>query len=299
MKKIVLILVLQIFIIEGTSAQTYTQFPENIAVWDVYYQPSEPGFIEDHVQYTMKGDTVINNIAYNKIYSFSYTLSYPGGIKTIETKIKKAFSFGIRQDIANKKVYRTLAKNNAIIDTLLYDFDLQVGDTVPQTFTTPSGIGIQTVTAIDSIILRGKQYKRFKLKNIGTFGAALIEGVGSVNGFTEIHFGFFEATTILTDFCDSDLSDCSIPLALKIEEEHSDLIVNVFPNPFTDETTLNFTNEQPNRKAILYNILGKEIQTYNCNNKQSVIRKEELKNGIYFLKIIEGNNTTTKRLIVQ
>jgi hypothetical protein len=298
MKKILLILSLYVFICNSLSAQTYTPFPENIAVWDIYEQPGPDGpfFPELYHRYTMTGDTVINGISYNKVYYSTYSKQYNVPIKVV----KQGYCFAIRQDIPNKKVYRTLVVNNTTIDTLLYDFDLNVGDTVPETYTTSHVIAPQTVEAIDSIIFHGRQYKRLKLKYAIGFGAALIEGVGSPNGLIEPHFGFFEAGPVLKDFCNSDHSDCSVPLALKIEEvDHSDLLMNAYPNPFSDETTLNFTTEQPMRKAVLYNILGKEIQIFNCTSKQLVIQKGELKNGIYFLKITNGDDVMTKRIIVQ
>jgi hypothetical protein len=296
MKKILLILSLYVFINNNLIAQTYTPFPENVAVWDIYEQPGPDGpfFPELYHRYTMTGDTVINSISYNKVYYSTYSKQYNVPVKMV----KQGYCFAIRQDIPNKKVYRTLVVNNSTIDTLLYDFDLNIGDKVPETYT--NSYAAQTVEAIDSITFHGKQYKRFKLKYSIGFGAALIEGVGNANGLIERCFGFFEGGPVLKDFCNSDHSDCSVPLALKIEEaDHLDLLLNIYPNPFADETTLNFTTEQPKRKAILYNVLGKEIQSFNCNSKQLVIQKGELKNGIYFLKITNGDDVITKRLIVQ
>jgi hypothetical protein len=298
MKKIVLTLILLqcIFIIYKANAQSYTPFPEHVAVWDIYLRPGEPDIRETRYnRYTMKGDTVINSIPYNKVYCCPYYYTYPPNVLHMG---KSSYCFGIRQDVANKKVYRTLTVNNVIIDTLLYDYNLKVGDTVPQTYTSSSIGFVQTVKYIDSVTFHGKKYQRFNIT--GFSGAALIEGVGNANGLIEDHEGAFEAANILYNFCNSDHADCSVPLALKIEEtDPVDLLVNVYPNPFTDETTLSFNTEQPKRKAILYNVLGVEIQSYNCSGKQLVIQKEEMKNGIYILKIINGNNAVTKRLIIQ
>jgi hypothetical protein len=302
MKKNLLILSFCIFIINNVISQAYTPFPENVAVWDVYHRAGEPDpRYNEYVRYIMKGDTVINAINYNKIYFIFYTSAYQSPFNYILLTISKpVFAFGIRQDVPRKKVYRTLKVNNVTTDTLLYDYDLHIGDTVPQTYTSPQNLSAaQTVTAIDSITFHGKKYKRFQLKG-GASNAALIEGVGNADGLTEPHFGQFEGANILIEFCNSDHADCSVPLALKVEEaDHPDLLESAYPNPFTDETTLSFTMEQPKRKAILYNVLGKEIQSYNCSGRQLVIQKGELKNGIYFLEITNGDDVITKRLIVQ
>jgi hypothetical protein len=303
MKKTLPLLSLSFMLIMNSmTAQTYTPFPENVAVWDVYHRAGEPDpRYNEYARYIMKGDTVINAINYNKIYFVFYTYTYQTSSNTILlTMSKPGFAFGIRQDVQKKKVYRTVKVNNLTTDTLLYDYNLKIGDVVPVTYTTRPSSSVQTVTHIDSVTFHGKKYQRFNLSMGAGSGAALIEGVGNANGLIEYHDGFFEAGNVLSDFCNSDHADCSVPLALKIEEiDHADLLVNVYPNPFTDETTVSFSTEQPKRKGILYTILGKEVQTYDSSTKQLVIQKEGLKNGIYFLKIINGNNVVTKRLIIQ
>jgi hypothetical protein len=298
MRKILVTTALFIFIINSMLSQGYTPMPENVAVWDIYHEEQIPDIrYREYDRYIMKGDTIINAINYNKIYCVSYNYTLQGS-SFLLTMGKQAFCFGIRQDVPNKKVYRTLTTANTTIDTLLYDYDLQIGDTVPTTFTSPDRK--QTVTATDSVTFRGKKYRRFMLKTNGMSGATLIEGVGNANGFIEQHIGFFEGGDVLSDFCNSDYNNCSGPLALKVEESnHPALQVNIYPNPFTDETTLSFSTEQPKRRAILYNVLGMELQSYNCSGIELLIQKEELKNGVYFLKIINGNNAVTQKLVVQ
>ncbi len=297
MKKIIFILSLYIFINNNLVAQAYTPFPENVAVWDIYDQPGPDGpfYPELYHRFTMTGDTIINNISYNKIYYSTYSKMFNAPVNMV----KRGYSFAIRQDIPNKKVYRTLAINNTIIDTLLYDYDLKVGDTVPETYTTTHSIPKQIVIAIDSIVFHGKQYRRFKLKDGGTFGAALIEGIGSANGLPEAHFGFFEAAPILKNFCDATSSNCAADLALAIEEPVDNLSVTIFPNPFKTEMNVIFNTEQAERKVILVDVLGNEIQAFNCSGKQLSIQRAELCSGVYFLKIVSKDKLLVKKIIVE
>ena len=75
--------------------------------------------------------------------------------------------------------------------------------------------------------------------------------------------------------------------------------VKVYPNPFTQQTTISFS------KDALYNIkimdvLGNEIKTIRFSGKQITIEKEDMKEGIYFLNIIdERKNVTNKKIIIQ
>jgi len=296
MKKILLFSIL--FTTLQLFSQNYTPFPENVAVWDVYFQPGEPNLqVKDYTRYLMKGDTTINNVTYNKIYSFGYQIHYPP--KPIV--FTKTEAFGIRQDIAKKKVYRTVVVKNKTIDTLLYDYNLNLGDTIPVTFTTGNQSFPQTVAAIDSISFHGKKYRRFKLSPIaGVPNAALIEGVGNANGLIEPHYGIFEAGYILTDFCNSDHSDCTVPLALEIKDATKDqLQVVVYPNPFSDKLTIVFNEDNGKYNIAIIDILGKEIRKFDFIGKELAIPKDEMKSGIYFLKISGKGAVFIQKIIVQ
>ena len=295
MKKI-LLLILALTTLQ-TFAQNYTPFPEDTAVWDVYFQPGEPDMtVKNYTRYLMKGDTTINGVNYNKVYAYSYAVYYPP--KPIIFKQTEAF--GIRQDIVNKKVYRTCVINNVIIDTLLYDYDLKVGDTVPVTYTTGNmNSSPQTVIAIDSVQFHGKNYRQFKLKTIGLINATLIEGVGNANGLIEPHYGIFEAGYILTDFCNSDHSDCTVPLALEIEDKSKNLAPAVYPNPFSDKLTISFNDSNNNYSITITDVVGNEIRKVTFTGKELLLSRGEMKSGIYFLKITHQNNCYIQKIILQ
>jgi len=59
-------------------------------------------------------------------------------------------------------------------EMLLYDFDLEVGDTLPVTYNNPPGV---YVTAVDSFYTSAGYRKRFMLAG-DTWSKFLIEGVG-------------------------------------------------------------------------------------------------------------------------
>lgn len=296
MKKIIAFLMC-CSVIQSYNAQNYTPFPEKTAVWDIYIRYSEPDpFVNEYNRYTMEGDTIINNLSYNKIYCSHYKLIYPPPVQVQMTKL--GYCFSIRQDIPNKKVYRTLTINNTTIDTLLYAYNLKIGDTVPTSFTTPKVIpSPQIVTAIDSISFHGKKYRRFLIS--GMIGASLIEGVGNANGLIEAHSGCFEGCYELSGFCDSEYHDCKQILVLNAGEERKSDRMQFFPNPFTDELTVQLKDESEGRMLVITDILGKEVRSMQVTGKQVIIYRGNLKSGMYFLRLSDRTGNYTQKIIVK
>lgn len=92
MKKLyLLIFIITVVSFKGTS-QEYVPFPTDSATWHMldYGQISPEEIFITNYSYTMLGDTVLNNVAYHKIY-FHYTgdtinLEYIGGMREDSAK---------------------------------------------------------------------------------------------------------------------------------------------------------------------------------------------------------------------
>ncbi len=75
--------------------------------------------------------------------------------------------------------------------------------------------------------------------------------------------------------------------------------ITISPNPFSQQTTISFNNEQKNTTIKIMDVIGKEIKTINFSGKQLIIEKGQMNPGIYFIQITDENkNTTTKKLII-
>jgi hypothetical protein len=78
--------------------------------------------------------------------------------------------------------------------------------------------------------------------------------------------------------------------------------VNVFPNPFTDNTTLSFTaSEAGNASVIVYNLVGEKVIEMNLGTIASGTQNIELdfssmEAGIYLVSLTAGNETSTLRV---
>lgn len=60
--------------------------------------------------------------------------------------------------------------------------------------------------------------------------------------------------------------------------------VSVYPNPFTNETTILFEEEQVQTSVMIFDSIGKLVRNEKVSAKQFTLRKNELVSGIYFLR---------------
>ena len=73
--------------------------------------------------------------------------------------------------------------------------------------------------------------------------------------------------------------------------ERTGITLSVYPNPTTDFIVLSVENGNiQNMTYILYDILGKVIETKKLNGNQTTISMTNLANDIYFIKVLENDN---------
>lgn len=72
----------------------------------------------------------------------------------------------------------------------------------------------------------------------------------------------------------------------------------IYPNPFTSQTSLLFFKEMKNISVKIIDILGKVIMEINFTGKQLIIEKGTMKEGIYFLQIVNENKSIVNRKII-
>lgn len=76
--------------------------------------------------------------------------------------------------------------------------------------------------------------------------------------------------------------------------------ISVYPNPFSSQTNIIFNEEQNHSIIKITDVLGKEVRIIDFSGKHVSIEKGEMKKGIYFLQIIDGNkNIVNRKIIIQ
>lgn len=161
------------------QTSVYHPFPDNNAVWNFHFQANcfSMGDGNDYYSINFSGDTLINSQTYHKLTTPFVETYSTGSCSGTLTGYKGA----IRQDITAKKVF--IVPPTETTEELLYDFNMQVGDTVKGYIATiyPPA---DTVISIDSVLVGSTYRKRWNINNC--YNIYIIEGVGSTYGLLEI-----------------------------------------------------------------------------------------------------------------
>jgi hypothetical protein len=93
-------------------------------------------------------------------------------------------------------------------------------------------------------------------------------------------------------FCTGNLNHEVPTAATEIKQLHA----AVYPNPFTDFLTISGISESAN--VSISDISGRKIAEYkDVTNNQNLSGLSGLKSGIYMVKVTEGKNTFTSKLV--
>ncbi len=79
-------------------------------------------------------------------------------------------------------------------------------------------------------------------------------------------------------------------------KENNDL--EIYPNPFTNKLRINYSLNT-NATLEVFNLLGKKLQTQRIANNSTVLDLSAQLNGVYFVKVIDGNKVITRKVIKQ
>ena len=107
----------------------------------------------------------------------------------------------------------------------------------------------------------------------------------------------------------SDVNGCAaapisvtvtVTICTGIQSQSSEIaVINIFPNPFTTQTTIDLNADYRNATIKIIDVLGKELKSINFSGKQVILEREELKAGMYFIQIISENKTiATNKIII-
>ncbi len=307
MKKALSIITLVILTL-SSYGQQYQPLPSDSAIW-VYLNS---GYQSDcyFSKYEMQGDTIINGTVWQKTYLQVAKTLYPGQFPcSLPTQYGTREYVGcLRNDTLNRQVYYIAANDTSLIkDTLLYNFNLHLGDTFIQKTYIYNTVGYDTliVTQVKMESIGANYYKSFwvKLKNnnIPCGEILLIEGVGSSNGLLPIPFFCGETSIQLMCFVKKDFvnysnswkNDCASYL-VSIKSENLKNLKNIYPNPASN--LVNVQSELTIAKITLFTILGESVLSV---QNASTIDVSSLQSGCYFMQVTTQNNSsTTSKLIV-
>lgn len=246
---------------QNIFAQSYISMPfEDGMLWR---QHSTKNISMAYIEHRLDGDTIIAGKTYKKVKWNKYQnpSSWSYWFFSNEIMFK-----AVREDTINKKVYAYLNG-----DSLIYDFGLNVGDTIHSSllaFFRDAGVDTIRIDFIDSILLNGVYHKRFNSTPTllpGNFPNVYhyIEGIGSTEGFLSTNMVFEGEQHLICvgkTYNQSLYPDSSMSCiyATSIDEKNSsDANILISPNPSSDY--LNIDTSIPNLSIDVVDMLGRTI----------------------------------------
>jgi hypothetical protein len=305
MKALIISLVLVVFASFYTNAQksTYHAFPDS-ATWRVDNWQHNPFqhiyYGKFYYHYYFNGDTIINTKLYRKLqrsYNYFELICYHPDL-TPPTSQPPKYIGALREDTIERKVFFIFDGQSS--DSLLYDYNLELGDTVFGILNTNWYSPI--VSSIDSVLIEGEYHTRWNFDTCLFEKPYIIQGIGSSSGIIEPLCAFNSSFTTNYLVCMKDgnttlfshpwyfsMFGCN-PIIEGIEDNAISNSFKYYPNPFTNDLHIETNYWLDNAKLILYDVSGKEVLTMtNLSGQDITIPRGDLPNGIYFLQITQNN----------
>lgn len=272
-------------IIADAQTSVYHEFPDSNATWNVFWSSWGYGLQTGNYVYTFSNDTIINGLTYHKI---------------------NGYAAAIREDLIQKKVYVIPLFDS--VPQLLYDFNLNVGDTLKGYLGISSTSYGDTVTTIDSILINSNYRKRWTIHADAriTFGNKyyIIEGIGSSKGLLQ-QYQDFESDSNLECFsqnnqtiypsADSIMNCASLT---SISDKRGIEKLYIFPNPTNGKFQVKLLGIIGNILEIT-DVLGNVIMKLGIKNDTIEIDLLSQPEGVYFVRVSNSSGNFAMKKIVK
>lgn len=294
-----LLLLIATILTLSTNAQTsiYHPFPDSNAIWNLYFTGCQTGNDNESYSILIVGDTLISGHTYHKLSTPFVQVTLDGFCSQTHFA---GYKGAIRQDTLMKKVFFIPPDSSS--EHLLYDFTMQVGDTVKGYLESYSW-SADTVISIDSILVGNIYHKRWYIDN--GYNIYIIEGVGSTYGLIEFSPGG------MVDFPDYSITcfkqngqslypdtttNCQLITSINCNDPISNQ-VKVFPNPSNGLFTVDFDQPFNIKEVRVTDLLGNIVFQQQTNNQQKTYI-DNLSRGSFILTVIDKDCTTRNIKII-
>ena len=302
MKELVLILIMVACFVTSKS-QAYIPLIDTNAVWkqcEIGYPPPPIIWYLHHWDHIIMDDTIINNTIYKAVGKIDYN------VECSKIFTGPYYYAAIREDTIERKVY----KYHPDGDELLYDFSLELGDTLR------TSIGYGLVCIAHDTILVGDSYRKRWTYAYETYPEIdVVEGIGAYTGLLE-YMVIFEHVFYLRCYyytgesiyinpffpisqCDLEIDTC---LTTRIKELANDNKIKTLPNPFNTSTTLSYTLDKPSTVTItIFNPQGQLIEKIEQDQPKGEQKvqwnAEGLPAGMYYFRLQTGEQYGSGKMI--
>lgn len=301
----------------GLSAQTYYPFPTKNTMWtEMFFNPYPNEFSKFHSFMLKDNDTVINGKIYHKLYHSTDTLftekNLCGAIREVNKKVYYYSFVSLTFPNPDTYSYLSIEPNKEV---MLYDFSLELGDTLKSDSVRLVLNSNLIVEKIDTILI-GSEYRKMYTFAHPSFSPHLIipwaqwvEGIGYLrgllfrtgdvpsNGLWNDIICFKENNSWLYHFS-RKYNKCFYMTgdATPVIQENKKILV--YPNPIHSLAHIEFGDDKYTKLTIM-DLLGTVLKVYKIKGLSSIdISKSELPNGLYILRLHEENGNIVSTKIV-
>jgi fibronectin-binding autotransporter adhesin len=111
----------------------------------------------------------------------------------------------------------------------------------------------------------------------------------------------FTGTVYLTDQIWDTTCSFSYPMncTVGIPELASSGSLSVYPNPASDNITIELNKINSNALISIYDITGKIVRTYATENNRLNINRDGLQSGLYLITVTSDNRRYTSKLVIR
>ena len=126
--------------------------------------------------------------------------------------------------------------------------------------------------------------------------------VGTGPSYTVGSYGTYYVVVTDANSCESISNSVTYNQGpLSIGDLNTEIYLRVYPNPFREETTVDFGQRINSAEIRIIDIYGKLIELYEITNSDKyVIKRTDKASGVYFIEVeIERQYLSTVKLIIE
>ena len=260
-----------------------------------------------HYNYYLNGDSVIGDKTYKKMFRRGTLTNVYWGNPEYPDDCGTDFTYNelyaLIRSADRRMYYRSVdIWNPSESEALLYDFNLDVGDTLATTEFNPEGPYPRTVVAIDSINTPNGYLQVFTLDSWGG-PQTLIEGVGTDWGVFVVLYQPFDCGFDLLCYSLSDSTYYPEPaegncyLTLGLDRNPDEVEFALHPNPADDEVLIR--SRQEASTIHVYSSTGKRVHSEHSHSSETHINVQDWPAGLYIIEVITSDGPGVKKFVVE
>ncbi|MFN8205820.1 MAG: T9SS type A sorting domain-containing protein [Bacteroidales bacterium] len=276
-----------------------SMFPTDTTRWNVYECVADAG---GTIAYYSLSDTIMNDLLYHKIFRSPLYSSEQNPFTS------KSILGYIREEPLTGKTWFSADGKGDQDEILIMDLNLKQGESFVQVWPydghEPDSLVVDSIYYSDvRKVIRFRNFRGMCLHGALVF---FVEGVGPTYGFPDIYLPYSNyGISLLCKYDDSKHAyspedwpfDCYMPGGGGINNSTMDDLINIYPNPSSEEIQISKTRPFSNETIlIIYNAHGQKLLTKEFSSEKEILQIN--KPGLYFVTIMNGTRVVSKKIMI-